>query len=187
MENKLKTELLLRLSAALILVLAAMLIRTNSETKLIYGLYENTAKSKDLRAFMISEYVFLAAASYSFLHTIRCFFSSSAKGFTEPKSTVSVNFLPWLSLVLDQVTAYLVFASNIAAAAGAAMAITGSDSLQWIKLCNIYTRFCYQAGGHIGCGAVASLLLAIVAGLSAFNVFSFYSPKHFLALKRLLK
>ncbi|KAL9259013.1 CASP-like protein [Drosera capensis] len=186
MESKLKTELLLRLSAALILVLAAILIRTNSETKLIYGLYENTAKSKDLRAFMISEYVFLAAASYSFLQTIRRF-SSSAKGFTEPKSTVSVNFLPWLSLVLDQVTAYLVFASNIAAAAGAAMAITGSDNLQWIKLCNIYTRFCYQAGGHIGCGAAASLLLAIVAGLSAFNVFSFYSPKHFLALKRLLK
>ncbi|GAB2291481.1 hypothetical protein Dimus_025736 [Dionaea muscipula] len=188
MESRVKAEALLRLFAALMLILSACLTRTNSQSKLVFGFYEKTAKSSDLKSFVIAEYIFIAAASYNLLQVIRCFFSLSPQNFARPKpnSTVSYKLLAWLSFLLDQITAYIVFTVNSTASAEAAVALTGVESLQWIKWCNTYTRFCYQAGGHIICAFVAWFFLAGVAAISASNVFSFYSPKHFLYLKKVL-
>lgn len=64
-----------------------------------------------------------------------------------------------------------------------ALAITGAESLQWMKWCNKFTSFCIQVGGALLCGYAATFFMAIVSSLSAFSVLRLYSPKHFLALK----
>ncbi|KAF6150589.1 hypothetical protein GIB67_013150 [Kingdonia uniflora] len=79
--------------------------------------------------------------------------------------------------------AYVSYATNLAAAQASILAITGSSQLQWMKLCNIYTRFCFQIGGGLLCGFLASLLMAVISSISAFNLFRFYSTKEFLVLK----
>ncbi|KAF9614457.1 hypothetical protein IFM89_018693 [Coptis chinensis] len=93
--------------------------------------------------------------------------------------------MAWFSLLLDQVVAYVSFAANSAAAQASLIAVTGASSFQWMKVCNIYTRFCIQIGGGLACGYAASLLMAAVSSFSAFILFRFYSPTEFLALKPL--
>ncbi|GMH17810.1 hypothetical protein Nepgr_019651 [Nepenthes gracilis] len=185
MEVSRKCEALLRLLALAVLVLTACLIRTNTQTKLLFGFYRKKATFKDLDAYVVSLYVDLAAAGYNLLQFIRCL----SPRFLQPSAGTKLTVLPcdviqyWLCFLLDQATAYLVFAANCSATALSVMAVTGSKSLQWMKLCDKYTRFCYQAGGHLFCGVVASLLLAAVASASAFNLFRFYSPKYFMSRK----
>ncbi|GAB4838227.1 hypothetical protein Ancab_027758 [Ancistrocladus abbreviatus] len=182
-----KGEALLRLLAVCVLILTSCLIRTNTQTKLLFGVLSERATFKDIDIFVISVYINLAVAGYNLLQFIRCLTICFYQHPPATKLTVFSNTLHWLFFLLDQVTVYLVFATNCAAASVAMLAVTGSKNMQWMKLCNIYTRFCYQAGGHIFCGCVASILLASVSSISAFNLFSFYSPKQFMSLKRQIK
>lgn len=82
-----------------------------------------------------------------------------------------------------QVAAYVVFGASTAALQESALAITGEKSFQWMKLCNRFTRFCFQIGGALVCGYIAVVLMAITASLSAFSLFRIYSPKQFLVPK----
>lgn len=82
-----------------------------------------------------------------------------------------------------QAAAYTVFGATAAAVQGSTIAITGEKSFQWMKLCNRFTRFCFQIGGALICGYVAAVLMAITASISAYSLFQFYSPKRFLMLK----
>ncbi|KAG6411793.1 hypothetical protein SASPL_129877 [Salvia splendens] len=82
-----------------------------------------------------------------------------------------------------QAAAYTVFGATAAAVQGSTIAITGEKSFQWMKLCNRFTRFCFQIGGALICGYAAALLMAITASISAYSLFRFYSPKRFLVLK----
>ncbi|KAK6235902.1 hypothetical protein SCA6_011239 [Theobroma cacao] len=78
---------------------------------------------------------------------------------------------------------YVVFAGNFAAFEHALLVVTGEQNFQWMKWCNKYTRFCFQIGGSLLCGCVASLIMVFIASISAFNLFRLYSPKKFLLLK----
>lgn len=82
-----------------------------------------------------------------------------------------------------QAVVYITFAANTAAVAASVLAITGADNFAWMKLCNKYTRFCIQIGGALLCGYFASIFMAILSSISAFNLFRLYSPKQFLLLK----
>ncbi|OVA20932.1 Uncharacterized protein family UPF0497 [Macleaya cordata] len=81
--------------------------------------------------------------------------------------------------------AYVSFATNTAAAQAALLAITGANNFQWLKVCNIYTRFCIQCGGALSCGLVASILMSVISSISAYNLFRHYSSKEFLVFKPL--
>ncbi|GAB2219143.1 hypothetical protein Droror1_Dr00006773 [Drosera rotundifolia] len=184
--TKQKAQVLLRLSAAILLILAACLTHTNAQTKVLFDIYEKRATSKDLPVLIIGEYVFFAAASYNLLQVMRLF-SLSAQQITVPKFALSYSVLPWLFFILDQAVVYMLYAINFAEVGVAIPALFGVDSLQWLKMCSYYTRFCYQAAGHVLCSFTAAFLLIFVAAISASNVLRFYSPKHFLSLKRSLK
>lgn len=78
---------------------------------------------------------------------------------------------------------YLTFATNSAAFEASMIALTGTEALQWMKVCNRYTRFCIQIGGALLCGFLASILMALISTASAYKLFRMYSPKSFLRLK----
>ena len=86
--------------------------------------------------------------------------------------------------VFKQLAAYITFAANSAASEAALLAVTGANELQWMKLCNRFTRFCIQIGGALICGFLSSLLMAVISSISAFNLFRLYSPKRFLLFKQ---
>ncbi|KAF5954873.1 hypothetical protein HYC85_007729 [Camellia sinensis] len=94
-------------------------------------------------------------------------------------STVNAPF----ALIHTNATVYLVVATNSAALEASFLAITGASNLQWMKLCDKYTRFCIQIGGALLCGCAASLSLALISILSGYSLFRLYSPKRFFLLK----
>jgi len=89
----------------------------------------------------------------------------------------------YCSLSTKQLAAYTTFAAHSAALQHSVLGITGAKVFQWMKWCNRFTRFCFQIGGALTCGYIASVLMVMISFISAFNLFRLYSPKHFLRLK----
>lgn len=78
---------------------------------------------------------------------------------------------------------YIVFAANSAAIEASVIALIGIKSLQWMKICNRFTRFCIQMGAALILGYLAVVILFLISSITAFQLFRLYSPKHFLKLK----
>ncbi|XVF34238.1 hypothetical protein REPUB_Repub18cG0042300 [Reevesia pubescens] len=173
-----KIEAFLRLSAIFMLVLTASLVGFDSQTKVIFY-FEKKASFKYLRAFVGLVYITSLAAAYNLVQLSCYSFSAWCKG----SSVQSYRYLSWLPYVLDQAAVYVVFAGNLAALEHGLLVLTGEDNFQWTKWCNKYTRFCFQIGGSLLCGCIASLTMVFIASISAFNLFRHYSPKKFLLLK----
>ncbi|KAK7291895.1 hypothetical protein RIF29_07420 [Crotalaria pallida] len=172
-------EVYLRVSAILVLVLTACLVAFDTQTKVIVLTYEKKATYKDVNALKILVYITSAAAGFNMLqlckHPVSAYSGGKFKG--------SYIYMAWISLFLDQMAVYITFAANSAAVEASMLAITGSEALQWLKVCNRFTRFCFQIGGAVICGYVASILMAVISAISAYKVFRLYSPKWFLRLK----
>ncbi|KAI8014817.1 CASP-like protein 2C1 [Camellia lanceoleosa] len=174
-----KMEALLRLSSTLLLVLTACLVGFDTQTKVIFLSTVRKATFRDLNALMALVCIDSVAAAYNLLQLLRCFVSCSFKA----NQMQSYLCLAWVCFLLDQATVYLVVATNSAALAASFLAITGASNLQWMKLCDKYTRFCIQIGGALLCGYAASLSLALISILSGYSLFRLYSPKRFFLLK----
>ncbi|XP_061361704.1 CASP-like protein 2C1 [Gastrolobium bilobum] len=173
-------EVYLRVSAILVLVLTACLVAFDTQTKVVLLTIEKKATYKDVNALKILVYITSAAAGYNMLQL--CKHSLSAYSGGNPKgSSIS---MAWICFLLDQIAVYMTFATNSAALEASVLAITGSEALQWMKVCNKFNRFCIQIGGALLCGYVASILMALISTISAYKVFRMYSPKWFLRLKR---
>ncbi|CAL0325580.1 unnamed protein product [Lupinus luteus] len=166
-------EVYLRISAILILVLAACLIAFDTQTKVIVFTIEKKATYKDVNALKILVYITSVAAGYNMLQLCK----HSAWAYSGSKFERSYISMAWISLLLDQMAVYITFASNSAALEASVLAITGSQTFEWIKLCNRFTRFCSQIGGAMFCGYVASFIMALISTISAYRVFRMYSPK----------
>ncbi|XP_044472533.1 CASP-like protein 2C1 [Mangifera indica] len=176
----LKTEAFLRLSAALVFVLAACLVRLDTQTKFIF-FTERKITFKDLNGLQALVYAAFVAAGYNVLQLSRCIFFVSC--FHGNLSKRSYRYLAWVGYLLDQVVLYLTFATNSAAVEQSMLVVTGMKEFQWAKWCNKYTRFCFQTGGAICCCFLACCLMAFTTFVSGFNLFRLYSPKKFLRLK----
>uniref|UniRef100_A0A3Q7H740 CASP-like protein n=1 Tax=Solanum lycopersicum TaxID=4081 RepID=A0A3Q7H740_SOLLC len=155
-----RVEFLLRLLAILLLVLTACLVGFDSQTKVVFLTVQIKANFKYLGALSVLVWIDAAAAIYNVLQLLRCFFIATSK-----------------------VVVYIVFAANSAAIEASAIALIGIKSLQWMKICNRFTRFCIQIGAALILGYIAVLILFLVSSISAFQLFRLYSPKHFLKLK----
>ncbi|XVF70034.1 hypothetical protein PTKIN_Ptkin11bG0128900 [Pterospermum kingtungense] len=174
-----KIEAFLRLFAISMLVFTACLVGFDSQTQVIFYV-QKKASFRDLRALVGLVYITSSAAAYNLL-LLGCYsFSAWCKGSTSVESYV---YLAWLRYLLDQAAVYVVFAGNLAACEHSLLVVTGQMNFQWMKWCNNFTRYCFQIGGSLFCGFVASLVMGFVASISAFNLFRFYSPKKFLVLK----
>ncbi|XP_055824634.1 CASP-like protein 2C1 [Solanum dulcamara] len=174
-----RIELLLRLFATLLLVLTACLVGFDSQTKVVFLSVHIKANFKYLDALCVLVWIDAAAAIYNILQLLKCFYITTSKG--DIKQSSHKNY--WFFFFLDQAVVYIVFAGNSAAIEASAIALIGIKSLQWMKMCNRFTRFCIQIGAALILGYLAVLLLFMVSSLSAFQLFRLYSPKHFLKLK----
>ncbi|XP_059287153.1 CASP-like protein 2C1 isoform X2 [Lycium ferocissimum] len=149
-----RKEFFLRLFATVFLVLTAVLVGFDTQTKVLFYVHRK--------------------ATFKYLNVLR----------GDAKQSSYKNC--WLFFFLDQVVVYTVFAANTAAIQASAVALFGVKSLQWMKLCNKFPKFCIQIASALIVGYVAVLLLAVVSSISAYQLFRLYSPKHFLKLKRKL-
>ncbi|CBI17818.3 unnamed protein product, partial [Vitis vinifera] len=154
-----RAEAFLRLFAILVLVLTACLLGFDTQTKLLFSTIKKTATFRDLGALQVVVYVDSVAAGYNLLQLGRGFISAKLKG---KLINVSYVTLPWVCFLLDQAAVYTVFSANTAALQASIIAVTGESSLQWMKVCNRYTRFCIQVGGALLSGYLASLLMCIL-------------------------
>ncbi|KAM7472802.1 hypothetical protein LguiA_010985 [Lonicera macranthoides] len=175
-----KIEALLRICVTLLFLITACVVRFDTQTKTLFYSFTRKATFRDLNVLFILVFIESAAAAYNMLQLVKCLLSSS--GFKGDTNGLNKN-IAWACFLLDQAVVYITFAANTAAVEASVVAITGADSFAWMKLCNKYTRFCVQIGGAIFCGYFASIFMAILSSISAFNLFRLYSPKQFLLLK----
>lgn len=75
-----------------------------------------------------------------------------------------------------QVMAYLSTAAVAAAAQSAAVAKLGQAELQWMKICDMYGKFCNQIGEGVASAVVMNLCMLLLSALSAFTLFRLYGP-----------
>ncbi|KAF5201448.1 Casp-like protein 2c1 [Thalictrum thalictroides] len=179
MEYKSSLVHVLRLLSMLLLVSTALIVGLDTQKKFIFSTFERKATVKDIDALLLLTIIASVCAGYNLLQLSNSFIFHHIKGNREGSNIK----LAWLSLLLDQVVAYTSFGATSAAAQASVIALMGVNSLQWLKMCNLYTRFCIQIGGGLACGYVASLLMAVVSAFSAFNLFRFYSSTKFLSRK----
>ncbi|XP_020590684.1 CASP-like protein 2B1 [Phalaenopsis equestris] len=168
MERRLRvSELALRLAALGFAVTASALVGGDSQVRTFFSM-EKKAKFTDMKTLLFLVAANGIAAGYNLLQVVRCFVGMM-KG--------SVLFGKGLALVVfscDQVMAYMALAAMAAAVQSGVIVMFGQPEFQWMKICNLYRRFCMQAGEGLACAFVACLAMIIISCISAFNFFRLY-------------
>lgn len=72
--------------------------------------------------------------------------------------------------------AYLLLSAVAAAMQSAMLGQFGQPEMQWMKICNLYKKFCNQVGEGLVSSFLASLSMVTISFLSAFNLFRLYGP-----------
>ncbi|XP_015879103.2 CASP-like protein 2B1 [Ziziphus jujuba] len=148
-------------------LVAALLVGTDSQVREIFSI-QKKAKFTDMKALVFIVIANVIAATYSLVQGLRCAVSM-VRGhvlFNKP--------LAWLIFSGDQVMAYVTVAALAAAAQSAVFAKLGQPELQWMKICNMYGKFCNQVGEGIASTLFVSLSMVLVSCISAFNLFRLY-------------
>ncbi|XP_027087388.1 CASP-like protein 2B1 [Coffea arabica] len=160
-------ELVLRCLICGLAVLAAVLIGTDTQVKEIFTI-KKEAKFTEMKALVFLVITTGIAAAYSFVQVLRCI-TSMIRGnvlFNKP--------LAWAIFSGDQLMAYLSLAAVAAAAQSAVFAKLGQTELQWMKICNMYGKYCNQVGEGIASALMVSLSMVVISGISAFSLFRLY-------------
>ncbi|XP_010509564.1 PREDICTED: CASP-like protein 2B2 [Camelina sativa] len=160
-------ELILRCSVFALALLAAILIVTDVQVKEIF-MIKKKAKFTNMKALVFMVVVNGIAAGYSLLQAVRC-----VVGLMKGNVLLSKP-LAWAIFSGDQVVAYLCVAGTAAAAQSAAFAKLGEPELQWMKVCDMYGKFCNQVGEGIASALFACIGMVLVSCISAFGVFRLY-------------
>ncbi|ESQ55802.1 hypothetical protein EUTSA_v10026264mg [Eutrema salsugineum] len=161
------TELLLRCSVTVFTLLALILVVTDTQVKHIFTI-ERRAKYTDMKALVFLVVANGIAAVYSLLHSVRCLVGSM-KGsvlFSKP--------LAWAIFSGDQAMAYMCVAAIAAAAESGLIGREGEEKLQWMKLCNMYGKFCDWMSVGVAIALLASIAMVFVSCISAFSLFRLY-------------
>ncbi|KAD7117986.1 hypothetical protein R6Q59_004993 [Mikania micrantha] len=160
-------ELILRTVICGFALLAALLVATDTQAKEIFTI-QKKAKFTDMKALVILVVVNGIAAAYSLVQTFRCLVSivRGSVLFNKP--------LAWLIFSGDQVMAYVLVAAIGAAAQSAAFGKLGEAELEWLKVCDMYGKFCKQVGEGIASSVFVCASMLIVSAISAFSLFRLY-------------
>lgn len=81
--------------------------------------------------------------------------------------------LAWINLFV-QMMAYLTVAAVAANVQSAVFAKLGQPELQWMKICNMYGKFCNQVGEGIASALLVSISMVVLSCISAFSLFRLY-------------
>ncbi|KAJ4704073.1 CASP-like protein [Melia azedarach] len=160
-------ELILRCVICGLGVLAAVLVATDTQVKEIFSI-QKKARYTDMKALVFLVIANGIAAAYSLLQVLRCVIAM-IKGsvlFNKP--------LAWAIFSGDQVMAYLTVAAVAASVQSAVFAKLGQPELQWMKICNMYGKFCNQVGEGIASALLVSLSMVVMSCISAFSLFRLY-------------
>ncbi|KAF8410844.1 hypothetical protein HHK36_003381 [Tetracentron sinense] len=160
-------ELVLRCVIFGLGVLAAVLVVSDTQVKVIFSI-QKKAKFTDMKALVFLVIANGIAAAYSLVQGLRCVVSM-VRG-----SVLFNRPLAWAIFSGDQVMAYLTLAAVAAAAQSAVFSELGQPELQWMKICNMYGKFCTQVGEGIASAVVVSLSMVTISCISAFNLFRLY-------------
>lgn len=160
-------ELVLRCLICGLGVLAAVLVGSDTQVKEIFSI-QKKAKFTDMKALVFLVVANGLVAAYSLVQGLRCVVSMV-------KGTVLFNkSLAWAIFSCDQLMAYLTLAAVAAAAQSSVFAKFGESELQWMKICNMYGKFCNQVGEGLASAVIASLSMVVLSGVSAFSLFRLY-------------
>ncbi|CAD5191528.1 CASP-like protein 2B1 [Musa acuminata AAA Group] len=160
-------EVVLRCAICGLGVLAAALIGSATQVREFFSV-EKKARFTDMKALVFLVVANGIAAGYSLVQGVRCVVSIIKGGVLLKKA------LAWAIFSCDQALAYVASAAIAAAAEAAELGQSGQAELQWMKLCNLYGKFCTQVGEGIASAFLACLCLVIVSSMSAFNLFRLY-------------
>jgi len=168
MEKRIKVaELVLRFVILGLGVLAAALVASDSQVRVIFSI-EKKAKFTDMKALVFLVIANGMAAGYSLIQGLRCVVSM-VRG-----SVLLSKGLAWAIFSCDQVMAYVTLAAVAAAAQSAVLGQFGQHQLQWMKICNLYGKFCTQVGEGLASAFIVSLSMVTLSCVSAFNLFRLY-------------
>ncbi|XP_076881527.1 CASP-like protein 2B1 [Bidens hawaiensis] len=160
-------ELILRCVVCVLALVSVLLVATNSQVQEIFTI-QKKAKFTDMKALVFLVVVNAVAATYSLLQVLRCGFN------VVTGSVVLSKPLAWIILSSDQLIAYMMLAALGASLQSAIFAKYSEPELQWMKVCDMYGKFCNQSGEGMASSIVAWLLMVIVTGLSSFSLFRLY-------------
>ncbi|KAH6764516.1 hypothetical protein C2S51_015765 [Perilla frutescens var. frutescens] len=160
-------ELVLRCLICAFAVISAVLVGTDAQVKEIFTIRKK-AKFTDMKALVFMVVANGLAAAYSLAQMIRCVWSLMRGSllFNKP--------LAWAIFSGDQLMSYLSVAAVAAAAQSAAVAKLGMPALQWMKICNMYGKFCNEIGEGVAFALLMSLLMVLISVISAFGLFRLY-------------
>ncbi|KAL9254042.1 CASP-like protein [Drosera capensis] len=167
-------ELVLRILICVLGVLAAALVGSDSQVRVFFSI-EKKAKFTDMKSMvqLLCDFRFLVAANgiaatYSLIQVLRCVVSMIRGTVLFSKSQA------WIIFSGDQAVAYLSLSALAAASQSSIYGKQGQEEFQWIKLCNMYGKFCNQAGEGVASAVVVTLSMAIVSSISAYSLFRLY-------------
>lgn len=161
------TELVLRTLICVLGVLAAALVGSDSQVRVFFSI-EKKAKFTDMKSMVFLVAANGIAATYSLIQVLRCVVGMIRGTVLFSKS------LAWIIFSGDQAVAYLSLSALAAASQSSIYGKQGQEEFQWIKICNMYGKFCNQAGEGVASAVVVTLSMAIVSSLSAYSLFRLY-------------
>ncbi|RDX65134.1 CASP-like protein 2B1 [Mucuna pruriens] len=160
-------ELVLRGVSLGLGVLAIVLVVTDTQVKEFFS-FQKKAKFTDMKALVFLVVANGLSVGYSLTQGLRCVVSM-VRGdvlFSKP--------LAWLIFSADQVMAYVSVAAVAAAMQSGVLGKVGQPELQWMKVCNMYGKFCNQMGEGVASAFVATLSMVVLSCISAFSLFRLY-------------
>ncbi|KAF8776183.1 hypothetical protein HU200_003875 [Digitaria exilis] len=160
-------ELFLRCATCGLAVLAAALLSADRQTRIFFSI-EKEARYTDMQSLVFLVIANGMAACYSLLQGARCMVSILTGGVLVSRP------MAWAIFFCDQVMAYFTISAVAVAMEAAMIGKYGNMPFQWMKTCQLYKRFCAQAGGAVACAVAASLNMVVISLVSAFNLFRLY-------------
>ncbi|OMO76956.1 hypothetical protein CCACVL1_15276 [Corchorus capsularis] len=139
----------------------------DTQVKEIFSI-QKKARFTDMKALVFLVVANGVAAAYSLVQVVRCVVGMVRGSvlFSKP--------LAWAIFSGDQAMAYLSVAAVGAAAQSAVFAKLGQPDVQWMKICNMYGKFCNQIGEGIAIALLVSLAMVLLSCISAFTLFRLY-------------
>ncbi|XP_021867311.2 CASP-like protein 1E1 [Spinacia oleracea] len=156
------SEIVLRVLALLLTLIAAILLGLNKQTKIV-----PIKISPDLPAFdvpvsaktsYVSAFVYFVVAN-----SIACAFAAV----TLALALSGKGIIRLMIIIVDLMMVALLFSSIGAAGAVGLIGSNGNSHLRWNKVCNVYAKFCHQVTASLALSLLAAIAFLFLVILTA--------------------
>ncbi|XP_077219231.1 CASP-like protein 1D1 [Tasmannia lanceolata] len=123
----------------------------------------NPAKFRYSPAFIYLVVALSVTGLYSLL-SLTC----SAFAISKPSPSTTLLFL---FAIMDALMAGILASATGAATSIAYVGLRGNSHVGWMKICNVYDKFCRHVGSSIGVSIFASIILVLLVMISAYSLY----------------